>query len=126
GHYAAVDDANSPAFKGYPPDPRTGCGNNCNDSRQIKIINNDGTAGGISRGFPARNSGKLYMAVKINIQDTSDPSTWAGISFMDGATEVAFLGKGSGNTTELTLEDNDGHSVTNSTHNDNSTWRLFS
>ena len=125
GGYVAVDDANSPAFKGYPADTRSGCGNNCNDSRQIKILTVSGTSYGARRYFPARTSGKIYAAVKINIQDPSQTDSWAGLSFMDGATEVGFLGKGYGNTYDLTLDDINGNVRTNTTYNNNSTWQLF-
>lgn len=125
GGYVAVDDANSPAFKGYPADPRSGCGNNCDDSRQVKISTVSGSDYGATRNFPQRSSGKLYVAIKINIQDTSQTNSWAGLSLYSGGTEVAYLGKGWGNTTELTLNDNNSHSVTNSTFNNQSTWRLY-
>ncbi|HMP76149.1 MAG TPA: autotransporter-associated beta strand repeat-containing protein [Kiritimatiellia bacterium] len=125
GGYVAVDDANSPAFKGYPADTRSGCGNDCNDSRQVKIVTVSDTSYGARRYFPARTSGKIYAAVKINIQDPSDTASWAGLSFMDGATEVGFLGKGFGNTFDLTLDDNNGNVRTNTTFNNNSSWQLF-
>ncbi|MCO5062311.1 MAG: autotransporter-associated beta strand repeat-containing protein [Kiritimatiellae bacterium] len=124
GGYVAVDDANSPPFKGYPADTRSGCGNNCDDSRQVKIATVSGTGYGATRHFPARTSGKLYAAVKINIQDTSQTSAWAGISFYSNATEVAFLGKGSGFTSDLALSDTS-TTVTNDLSRGNSNWQLY-
>lgn len=123
GGYVAVDDANSPAFKGYPADPRSGCGNNCDDSRQIKISTVSGTSYGASRGFPARTSGKVFFAAKINIQNTPKDG-WAGISFMNGSSEVAFLGKGYDiENGLLTLDDLSGH-VTTTPLQTNTTWTL--
>ncbi len=125
GGYVAVDDANMPPFKGYPADTRSECGISCDDSRQLKIVTTNGTAFGARRNFPARTSGKVYAAIKINIEDPSLTNAFAGISFLDGTTEVGFLGKGWNKTFDLTLDDNNGTVSTNTTFSTNSTWQLY-
>ena len=124
GGYGAVDDANSPnTFRGYPQDNRTNCGISCDDSRQLKFVTVAGDAYGATRTFATRNSGKIYAAVKINIQSSFNTSAFAGMSFMNGSSEVAFLGKGWGVSSGLlTLQA--GSVATNSALHTNTTWTL--
>ncbi|HMO51511.1 MAG TPA: choice-of-anchor D domain-containing protein, partial [Kiritimatiellia bacterium] len=124
GGYGAVDDANSPnSFRGYPLDDRSNCGNNCDDSRQLKFVTEASPAFGATRSFATRNSGKIVASVKINIQSSFNVSAFAGMSFMDGSTEVGFLGKGWGVSSGLlTLQA--GSVATNSALHTNTTWTL--
>jgi hypothetical protein len=115
GGYVAVDDANMPAFKGYPADTRSGCGISCDDSRQIKIVTVNGTPYGARRNFPARTGGQLFGAIKFNVASLP-ASSFFGISLLNGTSETGFVGKAWGvSDARLTIEHNGTQSVTPTT-----------
>jgi autotransporter-associated beta strand protein len=115
GGYVAVDDANMPAFKGYPADTRSGCGISCDDSRQVKIVTVSGTSYGARRNFPARTGGQLFGAIKFNVASLPSGSFF-GISLLNGTSETGFVGKAWGvSDARLTIEHNGTQSVTPTT-----------
>lgn len=118
GGYVAVDDANMPAFKGYPADTRSGCGISCDDSRQLKIATVSGTAYGARRNFPARTGGQLYGAIKFNVASLPTNSFF-GVSFLNGTSETGFVGKGWGVAGGLLTIDHNGSQSTVPTHSTN-------
>lgn len=108
GQDFAVFDANFAQFKVYPWDNLDGtaaCSANGDRSRQVKVMT--GTGGGTARTalrhFPSRTSGKLYIAMKINMWQ-NPAGSYMGIDLLNGTATTGFFGKAWNGTNTLAVE----------------------
>jgi len=109
---------NLPAFGAYPADTGTKSG--------FMDMSNSATPRSAYRNFPARTSGRLYFAIKINNAFSMASGDYIGVDILNGTSTTGFFGKASGVADRRLAVSHNGSVRTNQLDGSNSGYQINS